>query len=430
MNLKLFFIGMLFLANPNINIIDIIPDFIGLGIVWFAITKISDLSSDIYTARRGIAKLFWTELVKLFSFIWLSFYSTDSGFFLVFTFVFTIIELIFFIPAINSFKNGAMILSTKYDGIKSVSSLQKACKETMVFIIARNILTLLPQLTYLYIEEGAGYILEPYIGIVLIISAVIQLIAGIIWIIRLAGCYNILKTDSVFFNNMKTDYEENILTDKSRFIKRTLKNGFTFLGAFVLLSFNIFFDGKPLVPRCLPAVSCLLMIFVLRKYVKPNFWVSVCAAIFGASATASEFYGRYFASKYYYLGISKSVEAYYMFKKYIVLSGINSAVMCVLIILIMSLLLRIINEHTGISRHNELESIIIRDQNQKRALRRLCIAWSVSGIICSVDSTVYSACLYLWQQYWIIDLALYIIWFAVTLNFISKINESIERKYI
>ena len=120
MNLKLFFIGMLFLANPNINIIDIIPDFIGLGIVWFAITKISDLSSDIYTARRGIAKLFWTELAKLFSFIWLSFYSTDSGFFLVFTFVFTIIELIFFIPAINSFKNGAMILSTKYDGIKSV----------------------------------------------------------------------------------------------------------------------------------------------------------------------------------------------------------------------------------------------------------------------------------------------------------------------
>ena len=114
MNLKLFFIGLLFLANPNINIIDIIPDFIGLGIVWFSITKISDLSSDIYIARRGVAKLFWTELAKLLSFIWLIIYSTDSGFFLVFTFIFTIIELIFFIPTINSFMNGTMILSTKY----------------------------------------------------------------------------------------------------------------------------------------------------------------------------------------------------------------------------------------------------------------------------------------------------------------------------
>lgn len=171
MNLKLFFIGLLFLANPNINIIDIIPDFIGLGIVWFSITKISDLSSDIYIARRGVAKLFWTELAKLLSFIWLIIYSTDSGFFLVFTFIFTIIELIFFIPTINSFMNGTMILSTKYDGNKSVSSLQSAGRATIVFIILRNILTLLPQLAYLYIEDGVGYVLEPYIGIVIILSA-------------------------------------------------------------------------------------------------------------------------------------------------------------------------------------------------------------------------------------------------------------------
>ena len=241
MNLKLFFIGLLFLANPNINIIDIIPDFIGLGIVWFSITKISDLSSDIYIARRGVAKLFWTELAKLLSFIWLIIYSSDSGFFLVFTFIFTIIELIFFIPTINSFMNGTMILSTKYDGNKSVSSLQSAGRATIVFIILRNILTLLPQLAYLYIEDGVGYVLEPYIGIVIILSAFLQLIAGIIWIIKLAGCYNILKTDFLFLDNMKTDYQENIFPDRSRFIKRSLKTGFMFLGAFVLLSFNIFF---------------------------------------------------------------------------------------------------------------------------------------------------------------------------------------------
>ena len=297
MNLKLFFIGLLFLANPNINIIDIIPDFIGLGIVWFSITKISDLSSDIYIARRGVAKLFWTELAKLLSFIWLIIYSTDSGFFLVFTFIFTIIELIFFIPTINSFMNGTMILSTKYDGNKSVSSLQSAGRATIVFIILRNILTLLPQLAYLYIEDGVGYVLEPYIGIVIILSAFLQLIAGIIWIIKLAGCYNILKTDFIFLDNMKTDYQENIFPDKSRFIKRSLKTGFMFLGAFVLLSFNIFFDGKPLIPRCLSAVSCLLMMFAMRKYVKSNFLISVCAAILGVVSTAAELYARYFASK-------------------------------------------------------------------------------------------------------------------------------------
>lgn len=430
MNLKLFFIGLLFLANPNINIIDIIPDFIGLGIVWFSITKISDLSSDIYIARRGVAKLFWTELAKLLSFIWLIIYSSDSGFFLVFTFIFTIIELIFFIPTINSFMNGTMILSTKYDGNKSVSSLQSAGRATIVFIILRNILTLLPQLAYLYIEDGVGYVLEPYIGIVIILSAFLQLIAGIIWIIKLAGCYNILKTDFLFLDNMKTDYQENIFPDRSRFIKRSLKTGFMFLGAFVLLSFNIFFDGKPLIPRCLSAVSCLLMMFVMRKYVKSNFLISVCAAVLGIVSTAAELYARYFASKYYYLGISKSVEAYSMFKKHVILAGINSAVMCVLIILIFIMLLRIISDHTGIDRHNELESIIIKEQSHKKDLRKLCIAWLVFGIICAIDTAVYSACLYLWQPYWIIDLILYIIWFAVTVNLISKINESIERKYL
>ncbi len=430
MNLKLFFIGLLFLANPNINIIDIIPDFIGLGIVWFSTSKISDLSSDIYTARRGIAKLFWTELAKLFSFIWLSLYSTDSGFFLVFTLIFTIIELILFIPAINSFMNGAMILSTKYDGIKSVSNLQKTCRATVIFITVRNILTLLPQLTYLYIEDGTGYVLEPYIGIVLILSAFIQLIAGIVWIIKLAGCYNVIKTDHVFLSNMKTDYEENILSDKPRFIKRSLKTGLTFLGAFVLLSFNIFFDGKPFIPRCFPAVSCLLMMFVLRKYTKSVLSVSVCAAIFGVSATVCELYGRYFASKYYYLGISKSVEAYSMFRNHIILAGINAAVMCVLVVLIFSMLTRIIGEHTGINRHNELESIIIKEQSYKKGLRKLCIVWTIFGIVCSVDAAVYAACLYLWQPYWIIDLALYIVWFAVTLSLIGKIKESIDRKYL
>ena len=49
--------GMIFLCNPLINIIDILPDFIGLLMIMHGLSKAAEVTDHLGDARDGFAKL-------------------------------------------------------------------------------------------------------------------------------------------------------------------------------------------------------------------------------------------------------------------------------------------------------------------------------------------------------------------------------------
>lgn len=428
----MFFIGLLFLANPNVNIIDIIPDFIGCALMWYSLNKLRDLSPDMAKTRRYAARLFGLEIGKLLSLLIFMNLSLDSGFLLTFSFVFVISEILICIPMMNSFFDGILFLGTKYDASSSLVMLEKTKYSTAVFLISRAILTFLPELTYLYIIEDIGYILEPYKGVVIVTSIVLQLISGLLWLMTVLKYKRNVLNDSVLMSSISDYYEKNIASDTGLFIKRKIKTGAFMLCAFSLLSVNIFFDGKRVLPSVICIAAAIMTVFSWRDNISrriKNTTLTLCA-LSGIFCTFTDIIGNKLADKYYFLGISHSINAYYSFLQFMVINVINNILYISMCLCLACILYKLIEEHTGVDLHNELPSVIARENDRKRNQKRLCKLWAVFSITAACSSIAASACLYLWQSYIMIDTAIHIIWFIITLRFYFRFIEQIENRYM
>ena len=62
---KLIFVALVFLFNPNVNVIDILPDCIGYFIIARLLTYPADISPHFDEARSTFIKLAWVNLLKV-----------------------------------------------------------------------------------------------------------------------------------------------------------------------------------------------------------------------------------------------------------------------------------------------------------------------------------------------------------------------------
>ena len=117
MKIGFMIVGCIFLCNPFINIIDILPDFIGCLFIMKALSELSDLERNIGSARKKIKAAMWVSLVKFF----LVFASMifDSTWYLILTFTFGILECMYLIPAFIDLFYGISYLEGRYTDHKS-----------------------------------------------------------------------------------------------------------------------------------------------------------------------------------------------------------------------------------------------------------------------------------------------------------------------
>ena len=129
MNLGYLLVGLVFLFNPNINVIDVLPDVIGCLFILKGLSRLSDLNRHIASARAKFRRLTWIALFKSLVSLFTSgildqaLYGMrlsilvdlfDSTMVLVFVFVFGIFELIYMIPAFISLFEGIAFLEIRH----------------------------------------------------------------------------------------------------------------------------------------------------------------------------------------------------------------------------------------------------------------------------------------------------------------------------
>ncbi len=110
-------VGCIFLFNPFINIIDILPDFIGYLFIMRALAEISDLERNIRNARARFKAAMWVSLVKC-ALVFASMIF-DSTWYLILTFSFGILESMYLIPAFMDLFYGISYLEERYTDHKS-----------------------------------------------------------------------------------------------------------------------------------------------------------------------------------------------------------------------------------------------------------------------------------------------------------------------
>ncbi|MBQ9748233.1 MAG: hypothetical protein IJV98_05560 [Clostridia bacterium] len=104
--------GMIFLFNPHINIVDVLPDVIGYILILHGLFKISDLERNLQSARRRFLNLAWLSAAKLACLLITPIF--DETLYLIFTFCFGLLEMMWMIPAFIDLFAGIAFLEDRH----------------------------------------------------------------------------------------------------------------------------------------------------------------------------------------------------------------------------------------------------------------------------------------------------------------------------
>ncbi len=423
------FIGFVFLSNPNINIIDIMPDFIGYSLILYGFSRLRDLAPAITDSFTGFSRLFIFSLLKT-AILFIVSGLPDQGYLLVFAFVFTLAEVSFLLPAFSNFFDGMFFLGTMYNGNETVKRLTTAKSITVLFFILRGVFTLLPELIYLYVTEDFGYILADYKGVLNVISIIVVLVFGIIWLIHMRKFYMIIINDSHFINNMKTYYNEYIKPDTDLFLKRHMKYSFTLFMAGSLFLSDFYIDGIDFLPDTIGLLLFVAAVIISAKYMEKYKMLLTLSSVTALLSAGSWLYVKIFADRYWAFGIGKSLESYKMYLVTITISSFEAIFIIFLLIILTRYLLSLAKRHTGPKNGNSFGSMAVKYENRRKMMRIKIIAFCFLGIINAFSGIAYTVFLYTWPGYWMINLLLSIIWLIMTSRMFYELREEIERRYL
>lgn len=192
----LLILSLIFLFNPNINLIDVLPDCVAYISFIFAIGSLSECVPYLAECKSALIKLALVSLIKIPAFS-VMYANMVSGKDIVplFTLVFAVLELILLYSAVeNGFKALGYIgertdCKSVRDPIKlgkNKETTPEAVKAlTFIFFIAKATLNLIPELLLLTPEdiELRKKLTDAY-PTILVISVLISLVAGIVWLVQ------------------------------------------------------------------------------------------------------------------------------------------------------------------------------------------------------------------------------------------------------
>ena len=337
-------VALLFLFNPNIAVIDPLPDFIGYILLCASIGKLADIHERLGEAYVAFKKMIFIDGSKLLAIIWIfgmSVPSEQSASIMLWSFVFSVFECIFLLPAYAKLFDGITQIGYLYtnDSVfgknKRVSHTDRVKLLTYVFVILKALLAFLPELadlTNLSYDEamGSGVInLYRYIGLLRAMAFIPAFLLGIIWLFAMIGYFKRIRKDFVFLSLLAEKYDRDIRPKTGIFVRKAF---FTFSVLFTIalvLTIDVRIDDYNIFPDFLAAAFFILSFIYLVRYngqkQKDWIWSSIGFSVFSVASSLCEYF---FFEKYYYGAIIKSDEARVF---YIVLVIINLVKSCCLV---------------------------------------------------------------------------------------------------
>ncbi len=270
MRYNLIILGLIFLFNPEINIIDILPDFIGVILVMKGILPILPLSPTIEDSYSSFKKYSLTSIIKTLAVLPLfSVASSDPAFYLLFTFAFALISLKDLLPAFNNLFSGIAYL--KYHRANTNKNSKTLPIIFSVFFTLKYAFAVLPELVYLYIDDEnvydiALYPLAAYKGALVVICFTLALILGIIWLIIACGGFKKLKRDLQFNIAISKDIS-NIKHSISESVTTVFSKIYPLICLSAVFMIALYIDGVNFLPMLLSSILIHISIRNFRKII-------------------------------------------------------------------------------------------------------------------------------------------------------------------
>lgn len=268
--------GLVFLFNPNVNMIDILPDAVGWGLILYGILPISRCQTNFSEAAKWVKRLFLLSLIKIPAFFVCYVMDSEAQLLLLIgSLVFSCLEAVFGLFFAKDFYDGFGMTADRERDALVFDGLKNARRCTAVFFPVKAILCVLPDLTLLANDEygvvGPNGIesLKRYRGVFTVFGVLAVLIVGIVWLVLVLRHGNRVKGQTAYLAGLNRQAEL-YYADNRRVAFQTLISGLTFLlaGGWFLLELKI--EGYSLVPPMIGAALFCLFFFLSKKEMGKN----------------------------------------------------------------------------------------------------------------------------------------------------------------
>ncbi len=271
--------GLVFLFNPNVNMVDILPDVIGYLLLLWGVNGAAGIAPYFEDACRGFRRMVWVSLAKIPAlFLVLSIIGTNAGergLLTVFAFGFAALEIIFALPALRDLLRAfthlgemegiAAALRTREDGRGVADSLHLL---TILFVVARGALSFLPELSFISVFDSLTApgvtavhpaMFYPYYAIA---AFVFGLVIGIIWLTAAVRYYKGLSTDATMQDYLERTSLARADEIRDRAQQRHISSALFFFTLGLVFSVDLIVDNVNYLPDALSAV-CFLSAAIL-----------------------------------------------------------------------------------------------------------------------------------------------------------------------
>lgn len=288
--------GFLFLSNPNVGIIDILPDFIGYFLIIKGIFPSQIFVPQLENSQNNFQKLFIIDTIKFILSFLLMFNINTLPLLLVFSFA--VVELLFLFPAINDLFEGVSYAAVRFGNkfvleskkikkvVKDAGSGEYQIKEvdvekvekvrliTFIFIIAKTVLSIVPTLADLQLFENTGDVevysirIADFNNIIALLSCIICTVFSVIWICSFLPYFRKIRKDRTFFDGIEKEYRGQLELFPDIPLGFHFKHITVVMSAMIISYCSPIFDGVTVFPKLISAAFAVSAAVLLSKFAK------------------------------------------------------------------------------------------------------------------------------------------------------------------
>lgn len=271
MGLLYILVGCVLLFDPVYNLIDVPPDFIGVVLILYGMTRLADLNSHISAAYSKMRSAAFVTFAKFVCMVLIGVF--DPTMRITLTLGFGVLECVFVIPALSELFEGLTALATGNVAIKEkIASGIKPM--TAIFFVIRATGSVLPDASRMIYETSGGEVRPNSITpemmwmILLTVSLVLTTLCGAFWLYHVFCFINPARKNKDFVASLEKRYENEVLSDRQKTTSR-LVGRFSLLASLSLIPFvTLRVDGIYFLPEFAFGIVMLVANQITKEYAR------------------------------------------------------------------------------------------------------------------------------------------------------------------
>ncbi len=394
--------ALVMLFNPNINLYDFLPDFIGYIILAKIFERAADSAPYFEEARSAFMKLAYIGIAKIPAIVIVTATRMgnvqDHDIVALMTLVFATLEIIFLIPAIKNTFDALSYLGQRTDAeslIKSgtLTSTDALRPLTFVFLIFKSAIYALPEMLRITrsVEIGSTEAImygSRYYPWAVLASLLIGFTCGGIWLSRMIKYVRTIKAEGKFFSaidsmvspDSRDAYEE-------RLKKRSISRAFIMFNICAVLSFDLIFqnyNGIDLLPGFLQGLAFTAALVMLSHHIDNSAdlrrYSFICGSLFTLFSLVNYIFTMRFLNDYGYSSLlyANNIAAHDSYRMVEILSIVEAASYLALIAVCFFMMKRYISDVFAARTHAALDK---NDPYLKDAYRKTAVITVLSSLL-------------------------------------------------